>query len=149
MTAFRIEQALLRAAVEPTLPPGAPQPSDAELLSALEAAVGPVTSLERAASPQASTATLETVHAHLVDGSTLDLLLKSGGRDTPHEIAAYRDESGELVALSRKCKHLGCGVGWNASLSTWDCPCHGSRFAVDGSLVQGPATADLPADPLP
>lgn len=65
------------------------------------------------------------------------------------KIAAYRDESGELVALSRKCKHLGCGVGWNASLSTWDCPCHGSRYDARGTVIRGPAKADLDRIDLP
>ena len=65
------------------------------------------------------------------------------------KIAAYRDESGEVVALSRKCKHLGCGVGWNASLSTWDCPCHGSRYDARGAVIRGPAKADLDRIDLP
>jgi Rieske Fe-S protein len=54
-----------------------------------------------------------------------------------------RAPSGELVALSRKCKHLGCGVGWNASLSTWDCPCHGSRYDAHGTVIRGPAKQNL------
>ncbi len=59
------------------------------------------------------------------------------------KVAGYRDESGELIALSPKCKHLGCGVGWNESLSTWDCPCHGSRYDARGTVVRGPAKQDL------
>jgi nucleotide-binding universal stress UspA family protein/nitrite reductase/ring-hydroxylating ferredoxin subunit len=62
------------------------------------------------------------------------------------KIAAFRDESGELVTLSPKCKHLGCTVGWNDSASTWDCPCHGSRYDARGKVIQGPAQRDL--DPI-
>ena len=63
--------------------------------------------------------------------------------------AAYRDEAGRLHTLSARCTHLGCIVGWNSADRAWECPCHGSRFAADGSLVQGPATADLQPQPLP
>jgi glycine/D-amino acid oxidase-like deaminating enzyme/nitrite reductase/ring-hydroxylating ferredoxin subunit len=57
--------------------------------------------------------------------------------------AVSRDDSGELCMLSARCTHLGCIVGWNAADRAWECPCHGSRFAADGTVVQGPATADL------
>ena len=59
------------------------------------------------------------------------------------KIAGYRAESGEVIALSRKCKHLGCGVGWNPSLRTWDCPCHGSRYDAYGKVIRGPTQHDL------
>jgi nucleotide-binding universal stress UspA family protein/nitrite reductase/ring-hydroxylating ferredoxin subunit len=59
------------------------------------------------------------------------------------KVAGYRDPSGRVIALSRKCKHLGCGVGWNASLGTWDCPCHGSRYDACGKVIRGPAQHDL------
>ena len=58
--------------------------------------------------------------------------------------AVHRDDAGELHVLSARCTHMGCIVGWNSADRAWECPCHGSRFAGDGSLVQGPATADLP-----
>ena len=62
------------------------------------------------------------------------------------QIAAYRDDAGTLHTLSARCTHLGCIVGWNPSDRAWECPCHGSRFDADGTLVQGPATADLPRE---
>jgi glycine/D-amino acid oxidase-like deaminating enzyme/nitrite reductase/ring-hydroxylating ferredoxin subunit len=58
-------------------------------------------------------------------------------------VAAYRDESGQLYALSPVCTHLKCQVHWNALETTWDCPCHGSRFAPDGQVVSGPAYQPL------
>ena len=57
--------------------------------------------------------------------------------------AVYRDESGELHSLSARCTHLGCIVRFNRAESTWDCPCHGSRFALDGSVIEGPAVHGL------
>ena len=59
------------------------------------------------------------------------------------KVAAYREEDGTLVALSPKCKHLGCTVGWNDGAKTWDCPCHGSRYDARGKVIQGPAERDL------
>ncbi|WP_406634238.1 FAD-dependent oxidoreductase [Amycolatopsis sp. WGS_07] len=56
----------------------------------------------------------------------------------------YRDREGELHAVSLRCTHLGCFVRFNAAERSWDCPCHGSRFDVDGTVLEGPATAPLP-----
>jgi glycine/D-amino acid oxidase-like deaminating enzyme/nitrite reductase/ring-hydroxylating ferredoxin subunit len=58
-------------------------------------------------------------------------------------VAAYRDEDGTLHAVSPICTHMGCTVTWNTAETTWDCPCHGSRFSCDGAVVQGPAVTDL------
>jgi Rieske Fe-S protein len=59
------------------------------------------------------------------------------------KVAAYRDEAGQLHELSAICPHLGCIVDWNDTEKTWDCPCHGSRFSSDGSVVNGPANTGL------
>jgi nitrite reductase/ring-hydroxylating ferredoxin subunit len=59
------------------------------------------------------------------------------------KVAAYRDEDGALHAVSAVCTHLGCVVQWNAAEKSWDCPCHASRFDVDGAVLQGPAVKDL------
>ena len=64
------------------------------------------------------------------------------------QVAAYRDDDGTLHTRSARCTHLGCIVGWNPADRAWECPCHGSRFDALGTLVQGPATADLPPEPL-
>jgi nitrite reductase/ring-hydroxylating ferredoxin subunit len=63
------------------------------------------------------------------------------------KVAAYRDEAGSLHAVSPVCTHLGCLVAFNTAEKTWDCPCHGSRFTVDGAVLQGPATDDLEQKP--
>jgi len=60
------------------------------------------------------------------------------------KVAGYRDDDGRLQAVSARCTHLGCQVAWNAAERTWDCPCHGSRFRPDGSVIEGPATRPLP-----
>ncbi|MEO8482489.1 MAG: FAD-dependent oxidoreductase, partial [Acidobacteriota bacterium] len=48
--------------------------------------------------------------------------------------AAYRSEHGKVTLLSPVCTHLGCHVQWNPAETTWDCPCHGSRFTPTGSV---------------
>ena len=63
--------------------------------------------------------------------------------------AVYRDESGTAHAVSARCTHLGCLVRFNEAETAWECPCHGSRFAVDGSVLQGPATRPLAPRDLP
>jgi len=64
-----------------------------------------------------------------------------------HKVAVYRDAKGAVTSLSAKCTHMGCTVKWNAAEKTWDCPCHGSRFAPDGKVVNGPAERPLaPSD---
>jgi glycine/D-amino acid oxidase-like deaminating enzyme/nitrite reductase/ring-hydroxylating ferredoxin subunit len=57
--------------------------------------------------------------------------------------AVYRDEEGKLHQLSARCTHLGCLVSWNSAERSWDCPCHGSRFSIDGEVLEGPAFKGL------
>jgi glycine/D-amino acid oxidase-like deaminating enzyme/nitrite reductase/ring-hydroxylating ferredoxin subunit len=59
------------------------------------------------------------------------------------KVAVYRAPDGRFVERSAVCPHLGCIVAWNRTEKTWDCPCHGSRFAPDGHVVNGPALGDL------
>jgi glycine/D-amino acid oxidase-like deaminating enzyme/nitrite reductase/ring-hydroxylating ferredoxin subunit len=61
--------------------------------------------------------------------------------------AVFKDAEGQLHSLSAICTHLGCTVEFNSAESTWDCPCHGSRFAADGTVIHGPATTNLPSGP--
>lgn len=59
------------------------------------------------------------------------------------EEAVYRSPEGTVYAVSPICTHLGCKVHWNPAELSWDCPCHGSRFAVDGTVLEGPAQKPL------
>ena len=59
------------------------------------------------------------------------------------KIAACRDDDGRLVERSAACTHMGCIVHWNSLEKCWDCPCHGSQFAADGSVLNGPAVRPL------
>jgi Rieske Fe-S protein len=59
------------------------------------------------------------------------------------KIAVYRDEQGALHERSAVCTHLGCVVHWNSDARSWDCRCHGSRFAPTGEVLNGPALSPL------
>lgn len=59
------------------------------------------------------------------------------------KVAAYRDSDGRVQSVSAICTHLGCVVHWNPAETTWDCPCHGSRFGIDGTVLNGPAVIGL------
>lgn len=48
-----------------------------------------------------------------------------------------------LTPTRPRCPHLGCALKWNPQEHSWDCPCHGSRFAENGSLIDNPATGNL------
>lgn len=48
-----------------------------------------------------------------------------------------------LTPTRPRCPHMGCALQWNRAEHTWDCPCHGSRFSADGSLLDNPATDGL------
>jgi glycine/D-amino acid oxidase-like deaminating enzyme/nitrite reductase/ring-hydroxylating ferredoxin subunit len=59
------------------------------------------------------------------------------------KIAAYRDDEGIIHALSPVCTHAACIVNFNNEEKSWDCPCHGARYAIDGRVLTGPATKNL------
>lgn len=66
-------------------------------------------------------------------------ILKKDGK----KLAVYRDQEGAVHAVSALCTHQGCQVAFNAVEQSWDCPCHGSRFDVDGRVLDGPAKKPL------
>ena len=59
------------------------------------------------------------------------------------KLAVFRNDHGEVTALSPVCPHMGCVIDWNPQDGTWDCPCHGSRFHACGEVHTGPATRGL------
>lgn len=59
------------------------------------------------------------------------------------KVAAYRDEEGTIHALSPVCTHAACIVSWNGEEKSWDCPCHGARYNIQGEVLTGPATKAL------
>jgi len=80
------------------------------------------------------------------DLESLDALAPGQGgivRAGLRKIAACRDMAKELHLHSAVCTHSGCEVAWNSTEQCWDCSCHGSHFAPDGTVLNGPAVAPL------
>lgn len=105
-----------------------------------------------AAGPRIAKLGLETAAAFVKDRMTIpkiqDLSEVPVGEGKVVEIggeraAVYRDESGGVHAISPVCTHALCIVHWNSAEKTWDCPCHGSRFGIDGGILEGPAVKEL------
>lgn len=71
------------------------------------------------------------------------LPVKPAGAKKP--VMIVRGEGERFSAFSLKCTHLGCTVGWNGEARSFDCPCHGSRFEIDGAVKKGPAKQPLTA----
>ncbi|MEU1146304.1 FAD-dependent oxidoreductase [Streptomyces sp. NPDC005863] len=90
---------------------------------------------------------LRTTHVDSVD----DIPAGAGAvvRVEGRRCAVHRDADGGLHAVSARCTHLGCLVAFNEAETAWECPCHGSRFATDGAVLQGPATRPLERRELP
>ena len=59
------------------------------------------------------------------------------------KVGIYRDKEGKLCCIKPYCTHLGCELSWNNLDNTWDCPCHGSRFTLDGKSIYDPSIKDL------
>ena len=70
-------------------------------------------------------------------------VLKSGEEYELPEKLILRDEDGKLTLLSPTCTHMVCTVRWNPAEKSWDCPCHGSRYDVEGEVLNGPAIKPL------
>ena len=80
------------------------------------------------------------------EGKTLRSVTRGNGKIIKlkgQRVAAFRDQKGTITTLNPACTHLGCIVHWNPADSTWDCPCHGSRFQPTGEVLAGPAESPL------
>ncbi len=58
-------------------------------------------------------------------------------------IAVYIDENNTKHMVYNLCPHLKCSLIFNEVEKTWDCPCHGSRFDIDGKCISGPSNKDI------
>jgi glycine/D-amino acid oxidase-like deaminating enzyme/nitrite reductase/ring-hydroxylating ferredoxin subunit len=70
-------------------------------------------------------------------------------RDRFGKTGVFRADDGTVHAVSLRCTHLGCLCRWNDAERSWDCPCHGSRFDVDGTVLEGPAVKPLERRDVP
>lgn len=83
---------------------------------------------------------------------TMRSILPGDGAIVPadgSDIAVSRAIDGTLLSVSGRCTHMGCRLAWNREDSSWDCPCHGSRFSPDGRILHGPALHPLEHKALP
>jgi Rieske Fe-S protein len=75
------------------------------------------------------------------------VMADGGGDNAPGDLAfggfVVKDETGKVNVFAINCSHLGCPIGLNQKDKTFDCPCHGSRFHLDGTVLHGPAPAPL------
>ncbi len=74
------------------------------------------------------------------------VMADGGGDNAPGDLAfgGYVVKTGgKLVVLAQNCSHLGCSVNFNSDAKSFDCPCHGSRFHIDGTVLHGPAAYPL------
>lgn len=62
-------------------------------------------------------------------------------------LASYTDEEGKEHIVYNKCPHFGCSLIFNEEERTWDCPCHSSRFDIDGKCIKGPSNKDITYKP--
>lgn len=74
------------------------------------------------------------------------VMANGGGDNAPGDLAfgGYVVKTGgKVVVFAQNCSHLGCSVNFNTDAKTFDCPCHGSRFHLDGTVLHGPAAYPL------
>jgi glycine/D-amino acid oxidase-like deaminating enzyme/nitrite reductase/ring-hydroxylating ferredoxin subunit len=78
-------------------------------------------------------------HAHVPEPGHGEVVVSTEGKRE----AISQGHDGVVRTLSPYCTHLRCLVEFNTAEQTWDCPCHGSRFDLEGHVVHGPAVEDL------
>ena|SRR5215831_89931 len=75
------------------------------------------------------------------------IMADGGGDNAAGDLAfggfAVKDDQGKVRVLAINCSHLGCSIALNQAEQSFDCPCHGSRFHLDGTVLRGPAAAPL------
>lgn len=59
------------------------------------------------------------------------------------KVGVYKDKNGEIYAVDPVCAHLGCELYFNNVDKIWECPCHGSKFSYDGTVIEVPANKNL------
>lgn len=59
------------------------------------------------------------------------------------DVGIYIDEEGSEHVVYNLCPHMKCSLIFNEIEKTWDCPCHGSRFDIDGKSIEGPSNYDI------
>jgi len=64
-------------------------------------------------------------------------------RDEESSAWVILSEKGDVTAFSPLCTHLGCAYRWKAEDKVFSCPCHGSKFDVQGDVIAGPASRPL------
>jgi Rieske Fe-S protein len=79
--------------------------------------------------------------------NTAFIMANGGGDNAAGELAfggfAVKDTNGKAHVFAINCSHLGCPIALNATAGSFDCPCHGSRYNLDGTVLHGPAPAPL------
>ena len=66
-------------------------------------------------------------------------VVRSGKRT----VGVHKAPDGRLRAVDVSCTHMHCILGFNRAEQSWDCPCHGSRFDLEGKVLHAPAVTDL------
>jgi nitrite reductase/ring-hydroxylating ferredoxin subunit len=114
--------------------------------------------LDPSRKPRVGTSLAEFISGRVDDVKNLSEYLTGGELDTVEvlqpgqgaiirrgakKIAAYRNEDGTVIERLATCTHVGCIVHWNPLEKCWDCPCHGSWFQPDGTVINGPAISPL------
>ena len=75
------------------------------------------------------------------------IMADGGGDNAAGELAfggfVVKDAAGKVNVFAINCSHLGCSIALNTTDKTFDCPCHGSRLHLDGTVLHGPAANPL------
>jgi Rieske Fe-S protein len=80
------------------------------------------------------------------DPNSAFIMADGGGDNSAGDLAFggfVVKNGGDLHVFAINCSHLGCSVAINSTDKSFDCPCHGSRFHLDGTVLRGPAPVPL------